>query len=113
LRSIPKYVVSSTLDDAPEWTNSTVLKGDVTEDVTKLKQNVDGNILVYASAPLVQTLIEHDLIDEMRLMIHPFILGTGERLFREANAMKALRRVDVRTIGASLALLTYQPVRNA
>jgi len=112
LRSIPKYIVSSTLEDPTEWTNSTVLKGDVIEEVTKLKQNVDGDILVYASRPLVRTLMEHDLIDEVRLMTHPFVLGTGERLFGETSDKKSLRRVDIRTIGDSLALLTYQPVRD-
>ena len=113
LRSIPKFIVSSTLEDPTEWTNSTVLKGDVLEEVSKLKQNVDGDILVYASGPLVQTLMEHDLIDELRLMTHPFVLGTGERLFRETSDKKPLRRAGIRTIGDSLALLTYQPVRDA
>jgi dihydrofolate reductase len=112
LRSIPKYVVSSTLDDPTEWVNSTVLKGDVVEQATKLKQTVDGDILVYGSGPLVQTLMEHDLVDELRLMTHPFVLGTGERLFRETSDHKPVRLVSIRTIGNSLALLTYQPVRN-
>jgi dihydrofolate reductase len=113
LRSIPKYIVSSTLEDAAKWTNSIVLKSDVVEEVATLKQNVDGDILVYASGPLVQTLMEHDLVDEVRLMIHPFVLGTGERLFRETSDQKPMRLVDIRTIGDSLALLTYQPVREA
>ena len=113
LRSIPKFIVSSTLEDPTEWANSTVLKGDVIEEVTKLKQNVDGDILVYASGPLVQTLMEHDLIDELRLMTHPFVLGTGERLFRETSDKTHLRRVGLRAIGDSITLLTYQPVRDA
>jgi dihydrofolate reductase len=113
LRSIPKFVVSSTLEDATEWINSTVLKGDVIEEVSKLKQNVNGDILVYASGPLVQTLMEHDLIDELRLMTHPFVLGTGERLFRETSDKKPLRRVGLRAIGDNITLLTYQPVRDA
>jgi dihydrofolate reductase len=113
LRSIPKYIVSSTLEDPTKWTNSIVLKGDVVEEVATLKQNVDGDILVYASGPLVQTLMEHDLVDEVRLMTHPFVLGTGERLFRETSDQKPMRLVDIRTIGDSLALLTYQPVREA
>jgi dihydrofolate reductase len=74
---------------------------------------VRDDIVVYASAPLVQTLMEHDLVDELRLMTHPFVLGTGERLFRETSDKKPLRLVDTRTIGDSLALLTYQPVRDA
>ncbi|MDQ1464718.1 MAG: hypothetical protein QOC73_1659 [Actinomycetota bacterium] len=113
LRSIPKFVVSSTLEDATEWTNCTVLKGDVIDEVSTLKRDVDGDILVYASGPLVQTLMEHDLIDELRLMTHPFILGTGERLFRETGDKLPMRLVDIRTVGSSLALLTYRPVRGA
>jgi dihydrofolate reductase len=113
LRTIPKYVVSATLDDATGWAHSTVLNGDVIEEATKLKQNVGGDILVYASAPLVQTLLEHDLVDELRLMTHPFVLGAGERLFRETSDRKPLRLVDIRTVGDSLALLTYQPVAAA
>jgi dihydrofolate reductase len=112
LRSIPKYIVSSTLEHPTEWSNSTVLNGDVIEEVTTLKQNVEGDILVYASAPLVQTLMEHDLVDELRLMTHPFVLGAGARLFRETSDRTALRLVDLRTVGDSLALLTYHPVRD-
>jgi dihydrofolate reductase len=103
LRSIPKFIVSSTPEDPTEWTNSTILKGDVVEEVSKLKQNVDGDILVYASGPLMHTLMEHDVIGEMRLMTHPFVLGTGERLYRETSDKKPLRRVDIRAIGDSLA----------
>lgn len=113
LRNVPKYVVSSTLEDATEWANSTVLKGDVIEQVTKLKQAVEGDILVYGSGPLVQTLLEHDLVDELRLMTYPFVLGRGERLFRETSDQKPVRLVSIRTIGNNLALLTYQPVRHA
>jgi dihydrofolate reductase len=113
LRSVPKYVVSSTLENPAEWSNSIVLKGDVIGQVTKLKQTVDGDILVYGSGPLVQTLMEHDLVDELRLMTHPFVLGTGERLFRETSDHTPLRLINIRTIGNNLALLTYQPVRNA
>jgi dihydrofolate reductase len=113
LRNVPKYVVSSTLEDPTEWSNSIVLKGDVIEQVTKLKQTVGGDILVYGSGPLVQTLLEHDLVDELRLMTYPFVLGRGERLFRETSDQKPVRLVNIRTIGNYLALLTYQPVRNA
>jgi dihydrofolate reductase len=80
LNSLPKYVVSSTLED-PAWNNSTVLKGDVVNEVSKLKQQLNGDIVVYASFQLVRTLIEHDLVDELRLMIYPVVLGAGERLF--------------------------------
>jgi dihydrofolate reductase len=113
LRAIPKFVVSSTLEQATEWANCTVLKGDVVDEVSKLKQNLEGDILVYASSRLVQTLMENDLIDELRLMIHPFVLGTGERLFRQTSDKKPMRLVGIRAVGDSLALLTYQPVRDA
>jgi dihydrofolate reductase len=113
LRSIPKFIVSSTLEDPAEWTNSTVLTGDVIEAVAKLKQNVDGDIVVYGSAPLVHKLMEHDLVDELRLITHPYVLGTGERLFRETSDRKRLRRVSISTIGDNLTLLTYQPVEDA
>jgi dihydrofolate reductase len=113
LRAIPKYVVSSTLEDVSEWANSTVLHGDVIEEASRLRQRLDGDILVYGSAPLVQTLMEHQLVDELRLMTHPFVLGTGERLFRETSDMTSLRLVRTRTIGGSLVLLTYEPVRDA
>ena len=105
--------MSSTLEHPTEWANSIVLKGDVIEQVTKLKEAVEGDILVYGSGPLVQTLLEHDLVDELRLMTYPFVLGRGERLFRETSDQKPVRLVSIRTIGNNLALLTYQPVRHA
>jgi dihydrofolate reductase len=113
LRSLPKYVVSSTLEDVTEWINSTVLRGDVIDQVTKLKRAVAGDIVVYGSGPLVQTLMEHDLVDELRLMTHPFVFGSGERLFRETSDQKPVRLVSVRAIAGNLALLTYQPVPNS
>jgi dihydrofolate reductase len=112
LNSLPKYVVSSTLED-PKWTNATVLQGDVVDEVTKLKQELDAEIVVYASYQLGRTLIEHDLVDELRLMIYPFVLGAGERLFGETSGTKHMRLVDTRTVGDGLVLLTYQPVRDA
>ena len=112
LNSLPKYVVSSTLEE-PRWSNSTVLKGDVVNEVSKLKQELDGDIVVYASTRLVHALIEHDLVDELRLMIYPVVLGAGERLFGAPSDAKPMRLVDTRTVGDSLALLTYQPVRDA
>jgi dihydrofolate reductase len=110
LNSLPKYVVSSTLT-APVWTNSTVLKGDVLEEVAKLKQNVSGDILIYASYQLGRTLMEHDLVDELRLVVFPVVLGAGRRLFGEPGIEKPLRLVDSRTLGDTLVVLTYQPVR--
>jgi dihydrofolate reductase len=112
LNSLPKYVVSSTLED-PDWNNSTVLKGDVVNEVSKLKQELDGEIVVYASRQLVRTLMKHDLIDELRLMVYPVVLGDGERLFGETSDKKSMRRLSTRTVGDGIAYLTYETVRDA
>jgi dihydrofolate reductase len=112
LNSKPKYVVSSTLQD-PAWNNTTVLKGNVVNEVSKLKQQLAGDIVVPASFQLVRTLIEHNLADELRLMIYPVVLGAGERLFGETSDKKPLRLISTRTVGNDLAYLTYQPVRDA
>jgi len=106
--TMPKYVVSSTLEN-PEWNNSTVLKGDVVKEVAKLKQEQDGEIVVHGSARLVQTLVEHDLVDEFRLMVFPVVLGSGKRLFAETSDKKPLRLVDSMVVGDGVAILTYQP----
>jgi dihydrofolate reductase len=106
--SMPKYVVSSTLEE-PAWTNTTVLKGDVAEQVAKLKDELDGDIVVHGSARLVQTLLEHDLVDELRLMLFPVVLGTGKRLFGEASAKKPLRLVDSKVVGDGVGILVYGP----
>ena len=110
LNSMPKYVVSSTID-RPRWTtttNSAVLKGDVVAEVSKLKQQIDGEIVVFASTQLVHTLIEHDLIDQVRLMVYPVVAGAGTRLFEDISDTKRLRLVGTRTVGDSLAYLAYQ-----
>jgi dihydrofolate reductase len=112
LNSMPKYVVSSTLED-PEWNNSTVLKGDVVEEVSKLKQELDGEIVVPASYQLGRTLIKHDLVDELRLVVFPVVLGAGERLFDETSDKKPLRLVATKTIGDGLVYLTYEFVPEA
>jgi len=112
LNSLPKYIVSSTLAD-PDWNNSTVLKGDVVNEVSKLRQKLDGQIVVYASFQLLRTLMEHDLVDELRLMIYPVVLGAGERLFGETGDMKPVRLLDIRTVAGDLAYLAYEPVRDA
>ena len=112
LNRLPKYVVSSTLED-PGWNNSTVLEGDAVNEISKLRQELDGEIVVYGSLQLVHTLIEHDLVDELRLMIYPVLLGAGERLFGETGDKKPMRLVDTRTVGGGVALLTYAPVRDA
>jgi dihydrofolate reductase len=112
LNSMPKYVVSSTLVD-PDWTNSTVLEGDVVEAISKLKRELDGEIVVYASRLLVGTLVEHDLVDELRLVVFPVVLGAGERLFGETRDPKPMRLVDTRIIGDGLAHLTYELASDA
>jgi dihydrofolate reductase len=112
LNNLPKYVVSSTLVD-PAWNNSSVLSGDVVSEVTKLKQQLDGEIVVYASRPLVQTLLEHDMADELRLIVFPVVLGCGERLFGQTTGVKPLRLLDSRAVGDRLAYLTYGFVREA
>ncbi len=106
--TMPKYVVSSTLDE-PGWNNSTVLKGDVAEEVAKLRRELDGDIVVHGSAQLVQTLIERDLVDELRLMVYPVVLGTGKRLFGETSDKKPLRLMDSKVVGEGVTILTYQP----
>jgi dihydrofolate reductase len=112
LNSMPKYVVSSTLED-PEWNNTTVLKGDVVTEVSKLKQELDGEIIVPASYQLARTLREHDLVDELRLVIFPVVLGDGERLFGETTDQKPMRLLNASTIGDGLAFVTYEIVKDA
>ena len=107
LNSVPKYVVSSTLDH-PKWGNAKVLKGDVVEHIARLKHELDGDIVVYASYQLERMLIEHDLVDELRLWVFPVVLGAGERLFGETSDKKPLRLVGNRTVGDGLVLLTYE-----
>jgi dihydrofolate reductase len=98
--------VSSTLAE-PRWSNTTVLRGDVVSEVGQLKQELDGDIVVYASFQLARTLLEHGLVDELRLMIFPVVLGEGERLFDAARAMKPMRLTATRTVGEGLAFLAY------
>jgi dihydrofolate reductase len=112
LNSLPKYVVSSTLED-PRWTNVTVLKGNVVDEVMRLKQELTGDIVVYASYQLGRTLIEYDLVDELRLFVFPVVLGAGERLFGETSGKKPIRLVGSRTVGDGLVFLTYEIVRDA
>jgi dihydrofolate reductase len=106
--TMPKYVVSSTLKD-PAWNNSTVLSGDMVEEVSKLRETVAGNILVSGSAQLVQALIEHDLVDELRLMVFPVILGKGRRLLGETSAKKSLQLAESKIVGDGIAILIYKP----
>jgi dihydrofolate reductase len=111
LNRIPKYVVSSTLEEA-EWENSTVLSGKVPDEVKRLKREIDGQILVHGSTQLVRTLMEHELVDELRLLVHPVVVGAGKRLLGETNASRPLRLVDTRTVGDGVVILTYEPIRN-
>ena len=107
LNSMPKYVVSSTLVE-PEWNNTTVLKGDVAQEVAKLRQEQDGDIVVHGSPRLVQALVEHDLVDELRLMVFPVVLGIGKRLFGETSDKKPLRLVDSKVVGDGVVILVYE-----
>jgi dihydrofolate reductase len=111
LNGLPKYVVSSTLEE-PKWNNSTVIKGDVVNEVLKLKQELTGDIVVPGSFQLLRTLIEHDLVDELRLKIYPVVLGAGKRLFGETSDKKPMRLINSRTLDDGIAFLTYQPVRD-
>jgi dihydrofolate reductase len=108
---MPKYVVSSTLTD-PTWNNTTVLSGDVVAEVTRLREEIEGDAVVHGSAQLVQALLEHDLVDELRLMVFPVVLGTGKRLWGTTTDKKALRLTDARTVGAGVAIHVYEPVRD-
>jgi dihydrofolate reductase len=112
MNSMPKYVVSSTLTD-PSWENTTVLSGDFVAEITALKEQVDGVILVAGSATLVHALIEHDLLDELRLMVFPVVLGTGKRVFGETADKKPLRLADSKIVGDGVAILTYRPAAAA
>jgi dihydrofolate reductase len=108
MNSMPKFVVSTTLEEA-EWNNSTLIKGDVPEEVSKLKQQPGGDILIAGSRALVHTLMQHDLIDEYRLMVFPIVLGSGKRLFGDRSDTTALRLVDSKTVGSGVLIVTYQP----
>jgi dihydrofolate reductase len=111
LNSLPKYVVSSTLED-PEWHGSTVVQPDgLLESVAELKQQAEGDVVVHGSTQLMQTLLDHDLVDELRLMVFPVVLGAGKRLFGELGEKKTMRLVDSQVVGDGVVILTYAPVR--
>jgi dihydrofolate reductase len=110
LNNMPKYVVSSTLED-PGWNNSTLVRGDVVTEVSNLKRDLKGEINVPGSIRLARTLIEHDLVDELRLMVYPVVLGAGERLFGETSDKKSLQLVDTLTVGDGIVILSYRPAR--
>jgi dihydrofolate reductase len=108
--NMQKYVVSSTLEN-PDWNNSTVLKGDVLKEIAKVRDEQDGDIVVHGSAQLAQTLLENDLVDELRLMVFPVVLGSGKRLFGESGHKKTLQLADSKVVGDGVAILTYRPAR--
>jgi len=108
--TMPKYVVSSTLEK-PDWSNSTVLKGDLADEVEKLRRKHDGDVVVHGSARLAQALLEHGLVDELRLMVFPVVLGSGKRLFGETTDKQRLRLTSSQTVGDGVAILVYEPAR--
>jgi dihydrofolate reductase len=112
LNNLPKYVVSSTADEV-RWGSGTVLRGDIVSEVSRLKRELDGDIIVYASYQLGHTLMEHDLVDELRLFVYPVVLGAGERLFGETSDNKPMRLVRAQVIGEGLVFLTYERAPNA
>lgn len=108
MNNLPKFVVSTTMDKA-EWNNSTVIKENVVEEITRLKQQPGQDILLAGSGQLLHTLMQHDLIDEYRLMLHPIVLGSGKRLFHDGIATKTLKLVDTRTFSTGIVVLSYEP----
>jgi dihydrofolate reductase len=112
LNGMPKYVVSATLEH-PAWNNTSVLKGDVVSEVSKLKEELSGEIVVPASFRLVRTLMEHDLVDELRLKVFPVVLGAGERLFGEISDKKPMRLLGTQTLEGGIAYLTYERINQA
>jgi dihydrofolate reductase len=112
INGLPKYVASTTLQEPLEWNNSTLLKGDIAEEVNKLKQEPGKDLDVIGSGSFAQTLMKHDLVDEYRLMIHPIVLGTGKRLFDGGLPIRALELVDTKTTSTGVLILTYRPADN-
>ncbi len=109
MNGYPKYVVSTTLEEPLEWNNSTLIKENVAEEVSRLKQQPGKDILIFGSGDLVNTLMQHDLIDEYRLMIFPVVVGSGKRLFGDRSEQKALKLLDTKTFGSGVVVLSYQP----
>jgi dihydrofolate reductase len=110
MNDLPKFVASTSLAEPMAWSNSTLLKGDVAVEVAKLKDRSGGDLLVLGSGDLAQTLMRDNLVDEFRLMVHPLVIGSGKRLFRDGDSRKSLRLVDSTTTGTGVLLLTYSPV---
>lgn len=113
MNGIRKHVVSTTLEEPLEWNNSTLIKGDVAVEVSRLKEQPGTkDILVYGSAALTNALMERDLIDEYRLMVHPVVVGSGKRLFGDTGGTKDLRLVDTKPLGSGVVVLSYEPARS-
>jgi dihydrofolate reductase len=112
MNNTPKFVVSTTLEEPLEWNNSTLIKGNVAEEITRLKQQPGGDISITGSGTLVRSLLAEDLLDELRLMVHPLVVGRGKRLFEEGGGQKALKLVDSKTFGTGVLYLTYQPTQS-
>jgi dihydrofolate reductase len=109
MNGYPKHVVSTTLEEPLEWNNSTLIKGNVAEAVSNLKQQPGKDLLIFGSGDLLNALMQHDLIDEYRLMIFPVVVGSGKRLFRDGSDTTVLRLVDTKTFGSGVVVLTYEP----
>jgi dihydrofolate reductase len=109
LNNTPKFVVSRTLEGPLEWQNSTLITGNVAEEIAKLKQQPGKDIGIVGSGTLVRSLLRNDLLDELTLMVHPIVLGSGQRLFEDGGNQKALKLVDSKTFGTGVLYLTYQP----
>jgi dihydrofolate reductase len=112
MNNTPKFVVSKTLEEPLEWNNSTLIKGDVAEEITKLKGQPGKDISITGSPTLVRSLLEEDLLDELRLMVHPIVVGSGKRLFEDGGDQKALELVDSKTFSTGVLYLTYQPAQS-
>jgi dihydrofolate reductase len=112
MNNTPKFVVSKTLQEPLEWNNSTLIKGNVAEEITKLKQQPGKDISITGSPTLVRSLLRDDLLDELRLMVHPVIVGSGKRLFEDGSDQKALELVDSKTLSTGVLYLTYQPAQS-
>jgi dihydrofolate reductase len=112
MNTYPKYVISTTLKEPLEWNNSTLIKGDVAEEVSRLKHQPGKDILVFGSADLVNTLMPHNLIDKYRLMVFPIVVGSGKRLFGDGLGTTVLKLVDMKMFGSGVVVLTYQPTQS-
>jgi dihydrofolate reductase len=112
MNNTPKFVVSTTLEEPLEWQNSTLIKGDVAQEIARLKQRPGKDVSITGSGTLVRSLLRDDLLDELRLMVHPVVVGSGKRLLEEGGAHKALKLVDSKTFGSGVVYLTYQPAQS-